>query len=1293
MSNNARVRQLLEEMLDSNCTPEDVCPGDADLLREVRRGWERLQRVAGEVEALFPSSGDVCGDGGEPPGLPDKLPHVPGYEVQCVLGYGGMGVVYQARQVKLNRTVALKMLLAGVHAGRQDLARFQREANAAAALRHPNIVQVYELGELDGLPFFTMEFVEGGSLARQLGGKPQPARRAAELAAVLARAVQFAHASGIIHRDLKPGNILLTADGTPKITDFGLARRVEGGPDFTVSGARLGTPSYMAPEQALGKASTIGPAADVYALGAILYELLTGRPPFQGETPAETERQIIAEEPVSPARLNPRAPRDLETICLKCLHKAPARRYASAGDLADDLGRLLAGKPIRARPVGVAERAVKWARRRPAAALLVAALLALFGAAAVAGLWLRQQEADREAAKTQREGQAREAVRTALGRADDLRRAEKWPEALQVLTEASSRLAEADSPTLEKQLEQARSDFRIAADLARVRESSPFKPNGEIDYRQWAADFQEVFERAGLRIGEDAEPVVDYIRTSAIRDELVAALEDRALVAHLLRDDRLVDWLLTTARSADPGPPWRDRLRQFSAWHNTDELLRLGPEAFTISPPPPAHEVALLGCLLRRPGTSSQGIEMLREACRGQPGDFWLNRETAVSLRLANRASEAAGYYRAALALRPDNAAVHQQLGRALLDTGRIDDGLAELRRAVQLSPHSRSSRQQLVAALSQAGRWVEAADECRKALDADPAGYLPPYVLGAELCGIQRDEEAVALLRKAIEADPDAPDPYYFLGLSLARLGRHEEAVRAFRRMVGLTPENSNARGLLARELAAVGRPGEAIAELQTGIALQPEDVGLHTALGELLRTQGQPEEAASAFRKAASLLPESTAAWDGLAASLLDQGRFADARAATERLLDLPATDATRRAQRRQLDLCDALLSVDADLPAILAGEKRSAKASTQLAVAEWCLTHRRLTATAASFFDAALTAEPALADDLEAGRRFHAACAAALAGCGAGADAGTLDDARLAVLRRQALDWLTAESKAWAERRRLGKPADRTAVATAVRAWQREEDLAGVRDEPALAQLPLEERRAWQALWADVAALDVVGWFEQARAHVDRQEWREAAACYAKGFEREPTEGADLWFEYAATQLLAQDRSGYRRTCAHMLARCQATPPMRPFLVARACTLAPDSVDDWELPGRLSRDELTRSEAEPWSLTEQAALKHRTGDYPKSIGLSERSLLADGRPGRAVLNWLWLALAYQRRGPADVARRQLDKAAGWLDQQGGRIPPESFVMRMHRHDWLEAHVLRQEAEALLRSSDAAK
>jgi WD40 repeat protein len=305
------------------------------------------------------------------------LPSIPGYEVLGVLSRGGQGVVYQARHLQLKRLVALKMIRAGTHAGPQEVGRIKAEAEAVARLQHPNIVQIYEVGEHDGLPFLSLELMPGGSLAQKLDGTPLPARQAAELLQTLALAVHHAHQHEIIHRDLKPANVLLTGapgtplgQGTPKITDFGLAKKRDDPSGPTPDFAILGTPSYMAPEQAAGQVRAVSPRTDVYALGAILYELLTGRPPFRGETIADTLELVRTHDPVPPRRLQPKVPRDLETICLRCLRKEPRRRYPSARKLAEDLRRFLNGQPIRARPVRFWERGLKWARRRPAVAAL-----------------------------------------------------------------------------------------------------------------------------------------------------------------------------------------------------------------------------------------------------------------------------------------------------------------------------------------------------------------------------------------------------------------------------------------------------------------------------------------------------------------------------------------------------------------------------------------------------------------------------------------------------------------------------------------------------------------------------------------------------------------------------------------------------------------------------------------------------------------------------------------------------------------------------------------------------------
>jgi eukaryotic-like serine/threonine-protein kinase len=390
---DAELRAAVEELLRHDGTGE---PTDNFLVSPVAQAAACLRPEAATL-VTAPPDRTVYTD----PALPD----IAGYELLEELGRGGMGVVYKARQTSLNRIVALKMLLPGGPAIPELVARFRTEAAALARLQDPHIVTIYDIGEHDGQPYFAMEYVAGPSLARLLDGRPQDIADAARFIEVLARIMHCVHQHGIIHRDLKPANILLskecqsrdsgaqdlapgspprppTADlGTwhPRITDFGLAKDLANVRKLTQSGLAMGTPSYMAPEQARSRGHTVGPAADIYALGSILYEMLTGRPPFAAATAAETIDQLLDDEPLSPSRLRPKLPRDLVTICMKCLEKSPRKRYVSALALAEDLRRFLDRKPIRARPVGIAERAARWCIRRP----LVAGLLALSGLLAV----------------------------------------------------------------------------------------------------------------------------------------------------------------------------------------------------------------------------------------------------------------------------------------------------------------------------------------------------------------------------------------------------------------------------------------------------------------------------------------------------------------------------------------------------------------------------------------------------------------------------------------------------------------------------------------------------------------------------------------------------------------------------------------------------------------------------------------------------------------------------------------------------------------------------------------------
>jgi len=350
--------------------------------------------VAGLILGTQPK-GDAVG--AEVPS-PPPLRRLGDYDLLEEVARGGMGVVYRARQRSLNREVAVKVLRDRALARSEDRRRFRAEAEAIARLSHPRIVRIHEIGDEDGLAYFAMDYVAGGNLAERTRDGPLPAREAASLAIQVADAIQHAHARGILHRDLKPSNVLLDADGEAYVTDFGLARPLDEGSSLTLTGQVLGTPGYMPPEQAAGHGS-VGPAADIYALGALLYHLLTGRPPFAGASISETLRQVLEQEPVSPALLNAQVPIDLASVCLRCLAKEEPSRYVSAEALADDLRRFLRGEPTLARPAGPTERCLRWVRRKPALAgtALLAGLLALFGFAGITWQWRRAEDSRKRA--------------------------------------------------------------------------------------------------------------------------------------------------------------------------------------------------------------------------------------------------------------------------------------------------------------------------------------------------------------------------------------------------------------------------------------------------------------------------------------------------------------------------------------------------------------------------------------------------------------------------------------------------------------------------------------------------------------------------------------------------------------------------------------------------------------------------------------------------------------------------------------------------------------------------------
>jgi tetratricopeptide (TPR) repeat protein len=753
-----RTRQLLDELTESGRTPDEVCGGDPDLPPEVRERWERVKAVRAELDAWFPCPADP-----DTPATADELPTIPGYVVESVLGRGGMGVVFRARHLALNRPVALKMVLAGGYVSPTERECLRREAELIAALRHPHIVPVFDIGETDGRPYFTMELVEGGTLAQKLAGTPLAARPAAALVACLADAVHAAHQLGVIHRDLKPANVLIAPDGTPKIGDFGLARRVDGG-GATLTGTVVGTPSYMAPEQARGEVRTVGPAADVYALGAILYKALTGRPPFRAATAAETVVQVLTQPPVPPSRLNGAVPRDLETACLRCLEKQPERRYATAAALADDLLRFQRGEAIAARPVSRTERVLRWTRRNPTAAGLVAAAVLLVAVAV--GVGLREWDLSaRRAAEL-----ARWSDRLAF--VNRLQEDGRFAEARAILQEAHS-----DDPAVQRQISAARERLKLVETLDGIRlNRDRTADGGGLDYAASGRKYEDAFRSAGLgTLDEGPELVAQRLAASPVRQALISALDDWAACAE--KKER--DWVLAVCRALDPDP-WRDRVRDADGWADTDAFPAITADADV--PSQPVTLMVAFGTRWRRLGGDPTAF--LGKVQRQHPTDFWANFELA-HLLLPHDPATAVGYYRAALAVRPDAAVVHAHLGWLLSRLSRLEDAAHHYRRAHECGHPDKNILIHLGTCLTQLGRQAEAAKYWREALALDPnMPELRQAVRTAEL-KLGRAEAVCDEWKRFLSSGPTDHQDYDGYAELCLYLGREDEYRRARRELL----------------------------------------------------------------------------------------------------------------------------------------------------------------------------------------------------------------------------------------------------------------------------------------------------------------------------------------------------------------------------------------------------------------------------------------------------------------------------------------------------------------------------
>jgi tetratricopeptide (TPR) repeat protein len=800
---------------------------------------------------------------------------VPGYEILDELGRGGMGVVYKARQVGLGRLVALKMILAGGHAGADDLSRFHLEAQAIARLQHPNIVAVHEVGEHDGKPFFSLEFCTGGSLDRKLAGSPLPPAEAAQLTALLSRAMHAAHQAHIIHRDLKPANVLLTEDGTPKITDFGLAKKLD---DLgrTQTGAVMGTPSYMAPEQAEGR-KDIGPPADIYALGAILYELLTGRPPFRAATTYDTILQVVSDDPVPPRQLNAKVPLDVETICLKCLFKDPKRRYASANDLADDLGRWQRKEPILARPTGTLERAVKWVRRRPAVASLVA--VSVLAGVGMIGLSVRHnldlnyqlaQERDKVRRAEQRESDRKrlEALRadgeTLLNRGRAAAARKDWTAARTSLTEAI-RKTEPDSALVEL-TDQAREQLTLAEAGEKAREQvRQFHDLSErtLAYhmpqftgRDRAADLRDLRSTARSALAVfDLDPVSERGPTFDAR--FIDPIERSRLVESCYQ---LLLLLASAEATPEPGQK-ADEKGARTALAILDRAAHLGLTTCAYH----LRRAQILNPL--DPQAADRENRRAAEVRPAGAADYFLMGDLAYT---QGNFSSAAEHYGSALRHQHDHQpAQYFQAICYLRMTGRNE---------AETLAHRRAAVAGLTLCIGRNPDFVWS--------------YLLRGYAHGELGERERAEEDFARALKMALGSTAEYGLFVNRGVMRLNAGRTVEAITDFQQAITREPSWFQAHVNLARAYEKAGQAGEALTELNRAIALAGSRADLYRARAALHEQQKQPRQARGDLERAAEreTLPAARAADLTESARLLRaEGRAGEALARCERALEL--------------------------------------------------------------------------------------------------------------------------------------------------------------------------------------------------------------------------------------------------------------------------------------------------------------------------------------------------------------------------------------------------------------------
>jgi serine/threonine-protein kinase len=1025
-----------------------ACAGDTELQRRVEELIENHFRAGSFLESPAALISTV-----EEP-LRERPGGVIGpYRLLEQIGEGGFGVVFLAEQTQpVRRRVALKVLKPGMDS-RQIIARFEAERQALALMDHPHIAKVHDGGTTPaGRPYFVMELVKGVPITTFCDQGRLSVRERLGLFVSVCQAVQHAHQKGIIHRDLKPSNVLVTVHDTMpvvKVIDFGIAKALDqqltDKTVYTGFAQLVGTPLYMSPEQAGMSGLDVDTRSDIYSLGVLLYELLTGTTPFDPERLRragydEIRRIIREEEPPRPSTrlhkdeggrrkdeskptrgagwrrfwpyssfiLHPSSFQELDWIVMKALEKDRNRRYESVSAFAADVQRYLADEPVLACPPSAWYRFRKFARRKKTALAVAGLVLFFIAVLGGGGGWVLRDRAARRS-------QAASDLELTLDRVELFQGQGKRPEALAALQRAELLAGEAAMgpdlserlAALKDRLDAEARDQEFLTQFKEIRVQAQSRANVAEGRFTPEAAFPEIgkaLRRYGIEIGvTPAAQAAGRIqgRPEPARQHLLAAL-DECLSQAPPGDTRARHWLLAALNAAD-NDPWRVRVRKAlgdQEWTTLEPLA----QAVDVRQQPPSF-LLIVARSLPLPMKSAR-LELLRKIQRAYPADLWANHELAFELRRDGQPTEAIRYYTAALALLPDNPGIHVNRGIALKDAGELEAAIADYRQALALAPRYAKARYNLAQALNRN----------------------------------HQHEEAIAQYREYFRQEPGDAVAHYNFGFALKANGQLEEAIVEYQQAIRLKNDFAKAHFNLGQALGARGQLEEAITELSLAVQHDPQDALNHYGLGNALLLKGQLDRAIAEYREALTLKAD-----------------YAEVQAS--------------------LRWAEQLAQLDKRLPAVLEGKDRPNDAGEALAFAYLCRPpHRQQHAAAARFYEEAFAAAPLLAEDPNAPHRYNAACAAALAGCGQGTDAGKLADKERAHLRGQALSWLRANLDTMG--RLLDSEADQARATAGVRSalkhWLADRDLAGVRGPAALARLPEAERQAWQTLWNDVAGL---------------------------------------------------------------------------------------------------------------------------------------------------------------------------------------------------------------------------